>query len=589
MLKAALTHSPQWKCALAVQHKVPDAAITGAVKRFYEALDTPLSLSCWLQYQHGEFDDLVSREIDPGKYNSPSQFKSDFAAISFLKKSEFVKTSFDREGLALAKFAENENVCKRINYRFRHLSSDPEFRGPNVWLLHAVTRKIDKILGDFDVAEFFSQGSFGPGSSVTIKDDTSTVRKFREERSITSTLYQLVGQSLEAAYPLWYRDGALKNLEIHEFSKVITVPKNAKIDRTIAVEPGLNIWFQKAVGKMIRSRLCRSGVNLSGWKHSSIHKRKTHYTHVMNKWLEPSSDFNGRMAREGSQGLGLATVDFSSASDTISLELIREILPPRWFSVLDACRTRDYLIPGQTVKRFEKFSSMGNGFTFELESLIFYTAALACAEFVGRKTDKISVFGDDVIIPSSVYDCYSSFCNFLGFTVNAKKSFASGCFRESCGSYFFGGVDVKPLFLKKRPGNTFEVFNLANRVRMLSHSAGSFPHCDQRFERLHSFLCSLVPKKIRVLGTMEGGMGCIWSNFDQAVPSKLRDGLEGFSFRTFTFPAAMLESDHPSLISARLFSTSDQAYKNEYAVRSRVNTHYKRVSVQQWYDFGPWL
>lgn len=580
----------------ALSFKLSQAGQDLVIKKFYEALGTPIALSCWLQYEAGEGKDLVSRELDPRNYADAAQFKNDFAAISFLKKSKFISTGIRKDVEALKKFVDAEASCESTNRRLRDLSSDTLFRGQNVSLLHATIRKIERILGDFDVAEFFDSASWGPGSTAVTKVDTSAERKFESDNSITSSLYQLVGESLKDAYPLWHREGKISTPFFVEYSKVITVPKNAKVDRVICVEPGLNIWFQKAVGAMIKSRLRRNGLNLKASVKIHDVSRDNPIRVVRQKWLHESQKVNGIHARTSSKSNDLATVDFSSASDMISYELCRLLLPPKWFAVMRLCRTARYKMPqdkkGVEPRIFHKFSSMGNGFTFELESLIFYAAALAVTEVCGtpNRLDSVSVFGDDVVIPVAAYASFVDFTKFLGFVVHPHKSFCDGPFRESCGEYFFDGVDVKPLFLKEGFESTFDVFNLMNRVRAYSHSKAFTPTCDLRFLPCWRTLYYSLPKGLRIFGTVEGGTGCIWENFDHSTPIKLRKWVEGYSFPCYTFPAAMQDSEGSGVLINRIFSPSAlKAYGNSYAVRDATLVTRNRLKVQQWYDFGPWI
>jgi len=117
---------------------------------------------------------------------------------------------------------------------------------------------------------------------------------------------------------------------------------------------------------------------------------------------------------------------------------------------------------------YEMFSSMGNGFTFELESLIFYALAKATCEAEGlsvfEQTRSITVFGDDIIIPQI---CYSSFCSNLklfGFEPNLEKSFSEGFFFESCGADYYRSVDVRPFFLRRITKTVKDVFFLLNSI-----------------------------------------------------------------------------------------------------------------------------
>lgn len=96
---------------------------------------------------------------------------------------------------------------------------------------------------------------------------------------------------------------------------------------------------------------------------------------------------------------------------------------------------------------------MGNGYTFELETLLFSCACRAVAEMEGVALNhsNFSVYGDDIVAPSALYDPICSALRFLGFQPNLSKSFNSGPFRESCGGDYFRGEFVRPIFFRSAP------------------------------------------------------------------------------------------------------------------------------------------
>lgn len=154
---------------------------------------------------------------------------------------------------------------------------------------------------------------------------------------------------------------------------------------------------------------------------------------------------NQALAYEGSLRGELSTLDLQSASDTLSLETVRALLPPDWFDLLYDLRSPCYKENGK-VKTYHKFSSMGNGFTFELESMIFY----AIAKAVSQK-GLVSVYGDDIIVDRSATDKVHTALKEMGFELNTSKSYSDSEFRESCGTDFFMGEDVTPVYLKEYP------------------------------------------------------------------------------------------------------------------------------------------
>lgn len=576
---------------------------TEAVFKFLSSLDTPRSLTVWLLFKNQEHDQLVDLKCHPSDYNNnPYRFRLDYCATEFLSKATFLtKITKSKEQAALEKFMEYESLCGQTNSRFRSPSSDPLNNGSNVWLLNATKRKIDEILGDFSGDEWFDESNWGPGVSTLVRGEhVSAVNKFRDECGITRDLYPLVRDLFHVAYPSWSKLISARSEHDNGFSmqvgnKIVTVPKSSKTDRVIAIEPGINLWFQKGIGSMIRKRLLRAGVDLS------------------------DQTINQRLAKSGSRDQLLATVDFSSASDSISIEVVRELLPPRWFSILDMTRSR-YGVHNGEIRKWNKFSSMGNGFTFELESLIFYASALAVRELTGS-FGPVSVYGDDVIIPSASFDLYSSYSAFLGFRVNPKKSFHSGYFRESCGAHFYDGVNCKPIFLKEKLTYVESFYSLANRIRDLAHRHNSHDGCDSRFLDCWKSLLDRVPSNLRLMVPSSAGDSGFVGNFDESTPSKARYGHEGWFYRAIVSLGVTQDSEHFALLLARVkvlgpcksgldypmlprflvggpsigvlvlkrdLPKSTQGYENSYTLRGRTKRKVVRPFVHQWYNFGQW-
>lgn len=138
----------------------------------------------------------------------------------------------------------------------------------------------------------------------------------------------------------------------------------------------------------------------------------------------------------------LATIDLKNASNSVSTSLVELLLPPDWFAYLDSIRTKWTELEGKGI-RLEMFSSMGNGFTFELESLIFWAICRSITPY------EVGIYGDDIIVPQDSASEVIGVLEACGFTVNTSKSFLSGCFFESCGKHYFMGVDVTPLYWKE--------------------------------------------------------------------------------------------------------------------------------------------
>jgi len=169
------------------------------------------------------------------------------------------------------------------------------------------------------------------------------------------------------------------------------------------------------------------------------------------------------LARESSITCRNATVDWSSASDCVSIELLRRVLPPKWFSLIYCLRSPVTTILGQSTE-LQMISSMGNAVTFPLETLVFWAYAIATINTLETDTasrlpdwetfSRASVFGDDCILPTLCAAQFIAVMESVGFIVNKEKSFfGTEQFRESCGGDYLEGYDNRPFFLK-RPTST---------------------------------------------------------------------------------------------------------------------------------------
>jgi len=566
-----------------------------AIFNYLCSFNSPRALTVWLLYSQKEHEQLVQLETSALDYKDAESFRNAYLPTEFLSKASFLSLPFDRKKVAFEKFTKYELLCKQTNNRFRNLSLDPLYRGANVELLSAVRRKIAHILGDFNPYEYFENADWGPGVTTLLKgENVSTVNKFHSDSGITRDLYSLVGPIFQRAYPLWYDHLRQTNGDAMPFvtqvgNKIVTVPKNAKTDRVIAVEPGLNLFFQKGIGTMIRRRLKRVGIDLN------------------------YQTFNQQLAKIGSISNHLATVDFSSASDSISRLVVRELLPSDWYAVMNL--TRSVVGTQQdSVIRWEKFSSMGNGFTFELESLIFIAAAMAVCELLSVAPE-VYVHGDDVIIPSECAALFSGFSAFLGFNVNLEKTHVNSPFRESCGEHWYLGSSCKPIYLKDRLKTVESFYKLANSVRMLAHRSNFNYGCDARFRRCWRHLFNRVPKQIRFAIPVGKGDGGFVSNFDEATPVRARNGIEGYHFlalTTVSVKSHVFEGEGVLLSSLwrnteELFCdeihrkksricfgwylsnyTRPLGHGNTYDLRGRTKTKVSALHTHQWYNLGPW-
>ncbi len=582
------------------QYRVAPKETTLAIEAFLSSLDHPRALTVWILFKENEHEQIANLDWDPKSYNSLSDARDSYTATKFLSKYPGLALGADLDEAAWLKFREFELLCKNTNARFRNLSSDSLYKGRAVRLHSEVIRKIEKLLGEFSPEEFFKMPDWGPGASTLIKrKDASAAYKFQSEIGITRDLYSLLPLSLmRKIYPHWTRHLAMESTYpcYQVGNKVITVAKDAKTNRVIAVEPGMNLFFQKSIGDMIALRLRRVGVDL--------------------RWQSR----NQKLAKIGSITGQLATVDLSSASDSISLSVARELLPSRWYTVMDTCRSHYGHFLGQVVK-WEKFSSMGNGFTFPLESLIFYAIAKCCVEYLTPDINTVSVYGDDIILPVSAKELFSEMMAFYGFRINERKSHFDSPFRESCGVHYYSGFDLKPLYLQGKLSTIQTVYQFANAVRRLAHRRNGSLGCDAKFQTLFDHLVAKVPKAFRFRIPETLGDGGFIGNLDEATPRRANFGIEGYEVRHVSEVAKCYTEERIGYLLAELWRISEREGGSlpsrerssmletlrKIAVRqtltwndvgfegrNSVPLHETRLAlsvsiVRLWYDLGPWV
>jgi len=250
-------------------------------------------------------------------------------------------------------------------------------------------------------------------------------------------------------------------------NSLFTVPKNSEIDRCACKEPEINLFLQRMLGNQIRYCLRRSGINLN------------------------DQNRNGELARLGSISGDLATIDLSAASDSVTIEAVRLLMPKEWFYHLSSARSLTTRVKESEVD-LEMFSSMGNGYTFELESLLFYAIAKAVAYLTGTR-GHISVYGDDIICPTVMVEELFRALRFFGFQVNEEKSFFEGDFRESCGSYWHAGENVKPFFLRGPINRYTDLIKVLNQL--LSWSSEGLGVSDPRYTAVWEAFKTLIPEQ----------------------------------------------------------------------------------------------
>lgn len=295
----------------------------------------------------------------------------------------------------------------------------------------------------------------GPGSSIG-SPETDFYSKFALSNLSASKpiLHDLFMQAT-GRNPTWASMESLRRgrmgCTVAESSRLSFVSKYTEISRTICTEPVLNMMFQKGIANVLERRLLE----------------------VFNIDLSLQPDRNRRLARVGSLTGNFGTIDLTSASDSMSLALVEEFFPKSVKNWLELTSTRSTILPGGRKLELHMISSMGNAFTFPLQTIFFcslvygaYRALGIPIKRPGKHTDgNFAVFGDDIIVTKEAYNLVCELLASSGFSVNVDKSFNQGDFRESCGRDYHLGHDVRGVYIKRlySVGDFYSAINRLNR------------------------------------------------------------------------------------------------------------------------------
>lgn len=404
----------------------------------------------------------------------------------------------DRREAAYAKLRDSELRCAETNRIFTGPEaldwSNARIPLHLLKVYNRAQRIIGRILGQFDWDEFPRCVDFSPGATTEFPRRSSKVsNKWQSGSHITprATPYGIAFRKWCAAPPMDFSSSGAQHswpeFRPIECNTVFTVPKRFDTDRTAAKGTTWNTALQKGVGSMVRSRCQR-------WKEPLL--------------LPDAQVLHGLMAKLGSRTGLFVTGDLSGASDGVTTGHVSTFFPESWANVMLDLREEYGVYPDGSIVRWEKIGSMGNGFTFEVETLLFYGLVKACC----KSSDFVSVYGDDLIYPQSAHDLVVEAMAFAGFEFNREKTYSGAHpFRESCGAYFHRGVDVKPYFIENLPKSLGSVIQLHNDIVGWHRTA----HPDGPWGEVVAKCRELVPK--RYWGPL-GVAGVLWCEWDEATP-----------------------------------------------------------------------
>lgn len=378
-----------------------------------------------------------------------------YTFLNFGKKMEYVDPSFDETA-----FRGWLDVEQRLS---EHKYSDQDL---------LVMRKIlAAVLPRFQITDFAPK--FGPGSV--------------SERAVHGRLGKLKVLAYDAVIDRflfhghigYYGCGGDQGLDVSKvipdpsrwdpdrgissrIARLMFVPKNLKVSRSICMEPNTYMFFQQGIADQAMRLIRRS---------------------PLAKFIDiRDQSRNRQLALDGSATSEVDTLDLSAASDSLSYDLVKAIFPPSWQIVLRITRSR-YVQTPDGLRTVRKFAPMGSALCFPTQCIVFTACGIyaACVHtyeqssselpFLEWLTDKqilsvigtfreavgyaksgyqpMAVYGDDICIDGNLTVLVKSILDRLGFVVNEEKSFVGGqAFRESCGGYYLNGHDITPLYYR---------------------------------------------------------------------------------------------------------------------------------------------
>jgi len=353
-------------------------------------------------------------------------FKRVWQVSQFLKRYRFSKdlySDLELEKKAIESFKETQDRISRIDLESVSCESKT--------VLDLAKIYIAKVLGEYSDEEHRSLCRFGKRASVGISARKACEAE-RWEIPVTGSQNQIAWfdsemSQIDCVQDYWKQ---LKGSDLNRSTyrtidslQLTLVPKTFKSLRSIMPNSTIGSYMSYGLGEMMTRRLKRNGYNIA-----TLQER-----HKV-------------LARRGSEHGCFTTADLSSASDSISVALVDRLFPPEWCEVLHQSRIGVVGLPDGSFVESKTFCTMGIGYTFPLQTLVFLSLLKAILFLVKGKEFRgtISVYGDDMIYTSSIHQTVVRVFEELGFVINIDKTFHEGGFRESCGGDYYHGVDVRP-------------------------------------------------------------------------------------------------------------------------------------------------
>jgi len=409
----------------------------------------------------------LSRGFLENKDIDPDVFECFYQVLSFLLKIETTVTKTQEESYVTAFKSTEEGTrawhCDRSN--------------PVTRVARQILRRASAAPGsilDLSADSIQRFGRHGPGAT------------YYKESGSDKNWFNVAFDQLSSVFPfdkffpnvrMWTERACSERISTERFitARLTLVPKTYKGPRGVFISPKEAIFAQIGIDGCIKDWVKRSWLRYS---------------------YAPEDQVPSQVeALLGSINRETSTLDLSDASDRVPLELIRYLFHRRDYLALACTRPSFVDLPNGERHRLAMLSPMGDGKTFAVLSVISVVLAVSAmlnadgalptdtltTEVCEEYAKKVTVFGDDIIVPTRYFKAVCNALEMHNLKVNVLKSFSKGFFRESCGCDAFKGKVVTPLRLKIgscRDESFPKWVGIHNYARMC------YPHLERTIARL---------------------------------------------------------------------------------------------------------
>jgi hypothetical protein len=333
---------------------------------------------------------------------NPAIFKRDYQLESLFKRYRFKDDVYTDEELEFNTYSKFFSHQEQLG---RNLGK--QYRTSTLRVLKRARQIISKILGDYNLEEHLDSCRFGKrackgtparNSYIDCKLENATgslehlVWFYKTYLPTDNLLRGLVESAQKSANPQVCTD-----------LDMVNVDKNWKIKRGIVPNTLIGSFHSYGLGAVISDRLMEEGLNIT-----TLQKK------------------HRRLAKRYSRTRKHVTADVSNASNSFTYPMLARLLPRRWLREVTRGRIPYIHVKGgpfDGYHRIQSYMLMGIGYTFPLQTLLFYGLITAIGQLLHVSDLKVSVYGDDLIYPSKLHHYVTEVFDDLGIQLNPDKTY----------------------------------------------------------------------------------------------------------------------------------------------------------------------